>query len=358
MNDLTPLSASRIKTAQTCSWIYWCKYKLKLPDKSNDGASRGSICHLVFECLGNPRHKKHYTSIVKAGSVQGSASVWKMVLNYAKKLSVDDKENLDLIDKMTVNGLNYDFFGDELGNPTEGISEKEFNIEVREGNKKYKIRGFIDKLFLYSEKKKALIRDFKSSKQVFKGKEITDNLQNLMYALAVKHLYPEFLKRESEFVFLKFDLSKNLFGEKGSGIIRMGDMEDEELEGFEYYLTEVQSFIDSFSEEDGKANLAAKQSYPSDGTFGGPLACGKDGYKMSRGEPVLDQNGEPIKAFICAFRKPCIYYVLLNKDGKVLKSVFEDEKDYLIADESKEESIEERKYNGCPHWNRPDPFEL
>ena len=44
----TALSASRIKTAQSCSWLYWCKYKLKLPDTSNDGARRGSICHLIF----------------------------------------------------------------------------------------------------------------------------------------------------------------------------------------------------------------------------------------------------------------------------------------------------------------------
>ena len=358
MSDLTPLSASRIKTAQTCSWIYWCRYKLKLPDKSNDGASRGSICHLVFECLGSPRHKRHYKDIVKAGTLQGSKAVWRMVLNYARKLSVDDQENLQLIDKMTVNGLNYDFFGNELGKPTEGISEKEFNIEVCEGDKKYKIRGFIDKLFLYSRKKKALIRDFKSSKQVFKGKEVTDNLQNLMYALAVKHLYPDFLKRESEFVFVKFDLSKDLFGEKGSGVMRMGDMTDEELEGFEYYLTEVQSFIDSFSERDAVSNLAAKQSYPSDGTFGGPLACGKDGCKMSRGKPVLDEKGEQIPAFICAYRKPFYYHALLNKEGEVLKTVFEEDEDYLIADDSKGETIEKRKYNGCPHWNRPDPFEL
>ena len=331
---------------------------LKLPDRSNDGASRGSICHLVFECLGNPRHKKHYSDIVKAGTVQGSKAVWRMVLNYAKKLSVADEENLELIDKMTVNGLHYDFFGHELGKPTEGISEKEFNIEICEGNKKYKIRGFIDKLFLYAKKKKALIRDFKSSKQVFKGKEVTDNLQNLMYALAVKHLYPEFLLRESEFVFVKFDLSEDLFGEKGSGIIRMGDMTDEELEGFEYYLTEVQSFIDSFSETDAVSNLAAKQPYPSDGTFGGPLACGKDGCKMSRGKPVLDSNGDPVIAFICSYRKPFNYYVLLNKDGKIIKSVFEEDKDYLIADCPNGETIEERKYNGCPHWNKPDPFEL
>ena len=354
----TPLSASRIKTAQTCSWIYWSRYKLKMPDRSNDGASRGTICHLIFECLGNPRHKKHYSSIIKGGSVWKSPAVSRLINIYARKLEVDDPENLALIDKMTVNGLRYDFFGKDLDSPTEAISEKEFNITINEGDKNYSIRGFIDKLFLYSKKCKAIIRDFKSSKQVFKGKELTDNLQNLMYALAVKHLYPKYLKRESEFVFLKFDLSTDLFGKPGSGIIRMGDMSDEELEGFEYYLTEVQEFIDNFSEEDGRRNLAATQRYPSDGTFGGPLACGKDGYKMSKGKPLLDGQGNPIKAFICAYRKPATYYVLLNNKGRVIKSVFEEDRHELHANTSKGETVEERHYEGCPHWNRPDPFAL
>lgn len=358
MSDLTPLSASRLKTAQTCSWIYWCKYKLKLPDRSNDGASRGSICHLIFECLGNPRHKKHYDSIISSGTVKGSEATWRMVLSYASKLGVDDPDNLDLIDSMTVNGLHYDFYGKDYSTLTEGISEKSFDIEVDEGGKKYRVRGFIDKLFLYSKKKKAIIRDFKSSKQVFKGKELTDNLQNLMYALAVQKLYPEYLKRESEFVFLKFDLSEDLFGKRGSGIVRMGDMSDSELDGFEYYLTEAQAFIDQFSESDAISNLAAKQGYPSDGTFGGPLACGKDGFKMSRGQPVLDGDGNPIKAFICGFRKPFSYYVLLDKDGKIKKSVFEEDKLELTADPNAGETIEKRDYNGCPHWNKPDPFEL
>jgi len=358
MSNHTPLSASRIKTAQTCSWIYWCKYKLRMPDRSNDGASRGTICHLIFECLGNPSHRHHYESIVKKGSVWDSLPVRRLINYHAKKLEVNDDENLDLINKMIVNGLRYDFYGEVSSEPTESISEKEFNIVVDEEGKRYSIRGFIDKIFLYSRKKKAIIRDFKSSKQVFKGKDLTDNLQNLMYALAVKHLYPSYLKRYSEFVFLKFDLSEDLFGNPGSGIIRMDEISEEELEGFEHYLTEVQDFINSFSEENAVENLAAKKKYPSDGTFGGPLVCGKDGYKMSRGSPVLDAEGEPIQAYICAYRKPSVYYVLLDGEGKVKRSVFEEERGELHANPQKGEKIEERYYEGCPHWNRPDPFEL
>ena len=358
VSKLTPLSASRIKTAQTCSWIYWCKYKLRMPDRSNEGASRGTICHLIFECLGNPHHKHHYTRLIKKGTIWSSKAVSRLVMYHARRLEVADDDNLALMDKMIINGLRYDFFGDRLGKPTEALSEQEFNITVEEDNKKYSIRGFIDKLFLYSRKKRAIIRDFKSSKQVFKGKDLTDNLQNLMYSLAIKHLYPNYLKRQSEFVFIKFDLGEDLFGHPGSGIIRMDAISSAELEGFEHYLTEVQEFIDSFSENDGVSNLAASKDYPSDGSFGGPLACGKDGYKMSRGKPVLDRDGQPIPAYICAYRKPSTYYVLLDAGGKVKKSVFEDEKDEMHADLTKGEIIEERYYAGCPHWNRSDPFDL
>ena len=63
MNEDVILSASKIKTAQSCSWKYWTSYGLKLPQSSNDGASRGWICHLVCELLGEPKHRSHYKKI-------------------------------------------------------------------------------------------------------------------------------------------------------------------------------------------------------------------------------------------------------------------------------------------------------
>ena len=147
MNEpFTALSASRIKTAQSCSWLYWCKYKLKLPDTSNDGAKRGSICHLIFEVLGNKRHKKYHHKIVKSGSVFAVPSIKRLIMKHACRVGVDDKENLDLIKEMTFNGLCYDFFGNVNGRPTEALSEQDFLIVCNEGGYRYKIRGFIDKL--------------------------------------------------------------------------------------------------------------------------------------------------------------------------------------------------------------------
>lgn len=344
------LSASRIKTADQCSWTYWCKYKLKLPDKSNDGASRGTICHAVFECLGNPRHRKHYDTIIKNNDVYASKSVKRLIEIFSKKLKVNDEENISLIKDMTLNGLLFDFFGDTHDTPSGAFSEKDFLIEVNEGGKHYKIRGFIDKLFLYKKKSLAVIRDFKSSKQVFKGKEITDNMQDLMYCLAVKHLYPEFLKRKTEFVFLKFDLGADLLGKLGKGLVEMSDISENELNGFEHQLTEIQQFLEEFDYSNAVSNFAANQGYPKDGTFGGPLACGREGFKKSRGEYVLDDQGNKIPNFICAFRRPFFYWAVVNKEGNVIKSAYEDDKDSLTFSEEKGESLKYMHYEGCPHW--------
>ena len=196
----------------------------------------------------------------------------------------------------------------------------------------------------------AIIRDFKSSKQVFKGKEITNNLQDLMYCLAVKHLYPDYLKRYSEFVFLKFDLSKDMLGKTGKGLLKMTQITEEELEGFEYELTEIQKYLDDFNIACAKSSYAADQDYPKDGTFGGPLVCGKEGYKKRRGEFLLDAQGSKIESYICSVRKPMEYYVLLDKDGKILASSFKADKKKLQNKKQKGQKIELRKYAGCPRW--------
>ena len=349
MTDLTPLSASKIKKAQSCSWSYWATYHLKVPDKSNDGASRGWICHLIFELLGEDKHRKIYDEIILRDSIFSCEPIKRLVQYHAKKLNVNDTDNLKMIDDMTMAGLHFDFFGhNSHGKPDQAISEQSFDITVTDADKLYRLRGFIDKLFLYKKESLAIIRDFKSSKQVFKGKEVTDNLQDFLYTLAVKKLFPEFKKRQVEFLFLKFDLNSN-------GNLKMKELSDAELEGIEYHLTDIQAYLDNFDEEDAVSNFAGSQGYPSDGSFGGPLMCGKDGYKISKGSPLLDKNGEPVVAYICPHRKPQTYYVIKNSEGKIIKSAFKEHKDSLKPKIEDSEYIEEIEYKGCPHWNKPKP---
>jgi len=192
--ELIPLSASRIKTVQNCSWTYFCKYVLKLSESTNEGASKGWICHLIFELLGEQKHDSHLKSILKNGSIFASDAIKRLVTTHAGRLDVNYAEALEDMDEMTMKGLKHDFFGDTVEKPKQAISEQDFDLVVEDGDKNYRIKGFIDKLFLYN--KHAIIRDFKTSKQVFKGKDATDNLQDLMYSLAVKKMYPEYKNRQ------------------------------------------------------------------------------------------------------------------------------------------------------------------
>ena len=332
----TPLSASRIKTAQSCSWLYWCKYKLKLPDKSNDGARRGSICHLVFEVLGVKGRKKYYNKILKTQDVFSVPSIKRLILKHAIREGIDDCDNVDMMKDMIFNGLSYDFFGTELGNPTEEYSEKDFDIVKNDGDIKYKIRGFIDKLFLYKRKKFAIIRDFKTSKEVFKGKDQTDNLQDLMYSLAVKNLFPEYSERVSEFLFLKFDLDPDA---KKSGVVRMKPLDEDELKGFEMQLSEIQKYLDNFSEKDAQKNYAAHQGFPKDNSFSGKLLCG---FATKKGELKIDGNPK----WHCPMKFDFFYYEVTNAEGKFITSYFEDEFSEDLVPEGC--SYEMKYYQGCP----------
>lgn len=354
--ELTPLSASRIKTAQNCSWTYFCKYVLKLPESTNEGASKGWICHLIFELLGDQKHDKHLQSILKSGSIYTSKSIERLVSIHANRLDVNYAEALEDMDEMTMKGLKHDFFGDTIKKPKQAISEQDFDLTVTEGDKEYRIKGFIDKLFLYD--KHAIIRDFKTSKQVFKGKDATDNLQDLMYSLAVKKMYPEYKERKSEFLFLRFPLENDLLGKPQKGNLQMEQISEDELEGFEYHLTEISRYLSDFTEKKACAGFAAKKPYPKDGSFGGPLSCGKEGFKKIKGEFLLDKDGNKVPFYICPFRRPMTYLVLLDSEGKVKKSVFADQEDVLLKIKQTGDSIEAREYSGCPHWNKKDEFDF
>ena len=157
-----------------------------------------------------------------------------------------------------------------------------------------------------------------------------------MYSLAVKKLFPKYSNRVSEFLFLKFDLDPNA---SKSGVVRMKPLDPEELEGFELQLTEIQKYLDNFSERDARYNFAAHQGFPKDSSFSGKLLCG---FATRKGE--LKKDGLP--KWHCPMKFDFFYYEVYNKEGQFSKSYFEEEFSESLIPEGG--SYELRYYKGCP----------
>ena len=64
----------------------------------------------------------------------------------------------------------------------------------------------MDKPIIYKKDKTIKIVDYKSSKQKFRGEELTANIQAMSYSLASSKLWPKF-KPTIEFLFLRFPKS-------------------------------------------------------------------------------------------------------------------------------------------------------
>jgi hypothetical protein len=235
----------------------------------------------------------------------------------------------------------YDFFGKKFGEPTEVISEKDFEITVQEEDVNYKIKGFIDKLFIYGDHGVVLIRDFKTNKKKYEGKEVTDNLQDYMYTLAIRKLYPHLSDIKMEFLFLKQDLNDG-------GVMPMQAKDKYELLGFEHELTGYQKYADSFVEKTAISNMAANQGMPKDGSFAGKLLCG-----FAKQPNQIKKDGTPM--WYCTYKFGFDYFAIVDKDGKVKKSAFTKKELEKIKLQEGEKLIK-NKYDGCPCF-KPKPVE-
>jgi hypothetical protein len=314
-----------MKTLESCSWLYWCKYGLKLPDSTNDGAMRGTVCHLIFELLLNSKHKRHHETISANKTIEASPSVNKLVKKHLKKLGILNQENYDLVNDMLVVGLRNDFYveGAELLDP-------EFEFDLTNEDPYYRIYGFIDKAAKLKKKKEVLISDYKSSKAKFKGEELETNMQAMIYSLVAKKTWPK-LKPVVEFIFLRFPDKP----------IQRLEFNDDTLRGFEYYLGEVYKRICNFDEKDAESNFAADKPIPKQG-FTGKLLCG-----FAREKGQLKKDGSLM--WHCSYKFPFSYYALKNKDGKILKTDFKN-----IFTPKKSETVEKMKYEGCPRHVKSD----
>ena len=298
--SLKVLSASRIKTLETCSWVYWNNYHTKVPQSQNDGALRGTICHTIFELLLNKRHLKNYKRIIKKNAIDGDKGVDKLVKKLSAKVKLDES-NYKLLNDMILVGLKNDFFG-EGGE----IVKPEYDFDIKNDEPKYHIRGFIDKPIKI--KKEMHIIDYKSSKYKFRGDDLEANIQAMMYSLASKKLWPK-LKPIVKFLFLRFPKQP----------IQELIFTDEQIKGFEYYLEHINDYVDKFDENSAKANFAIDNEK-------NKWMCKVGGWK-------------------CPYKDPYEYYVKLNDKDEVVETSLENN-----FKDIKGFKVETRKYEGCPKW--------
>ncbi|MEK6883512.1 MAG: PD-(D/E)XK nuclease family protein [Nanoarchaeota archaeon] len=303
------LSASKIKTLKDCSWIYWCKYHLKLPDIANDGASRGSCVHYVLDPLLKEKHRKHVDCILGSNTIP--KSVEKLALIHAKKLNVNDIENFNMIKEMIIVAVQYDFLCSGAQKIT---SEKEFTIETE----KFIIRGFIDKTAEY-EDGRTVIWDYKTSKSKFDKKEIKYNIQSFIYSLACLKLLGRI--PEIKFLFLRYPKQPVQEADK---------LTKKQLAGFEIFLESVANYLSKFDRNMALKDLAYFKVETK-------WLCGKEGNK---------KDGTP--NFICQYRNPFSFYGLVDENNKVIKSAMKEEE--LKPKEN--QKIKKLYYKGCPVFNR------
>lgn len=338
------LSASRISTYNSCSWKYWCNYHLKLPSSGNDGSSRGTICHLIFEVLGRRNEKRD--SIVRKmlgdKTIKNCPSICRLVKKHAKYLGVCDKVNLLMIDEMIITGLGHDFYGESIGDPIISLDEKLFDITKQDGEYSFRVKGFIDKLFIYKmgDDTIALIRDFKTSKEPYSNEEVDFNLQNYIYTFAVRTLYPEVTKDITEFLFLRHDLSS-------SGRVVPDHIDENKMLGFYSYMTQMQHLIDSFDATSSVKNFAKDRGYPEkDAGFKDALLCG---FAKVLGQKKKDGTD----MFACEYKFPRVVWKVLDKNTEEVNRSYEFIADDITPDfDAETEVLKKVRYNGCPKFRK------
>jgi ATP-dependent helicase/DNAse subunit B len=301
------LSASRIKQLETCSWQYWAKYHLSVPDKSNAGALRGTCCHLIFELLLNKRHKHHFDKILSKNSITGSPAINRLVIKNLINAGIYDEENYQMVDEMIIVGLKNDFYGE----PGAKIDGPEQEFEIVNEKPEYRIKGFIDKPIQYPKDKTVRIVDYKSSKAKFKGDDLTANTQGMMYSLAARKLWPKQKRYIVDFLFLRFPKQP----------VQSLEFTKDQLLGFELYLEHVNKIVDEFNEEKAKSNYAADKE--------------KSKWLCSAGK------------WVCPVKNPFSYFGLYNDKNELVKTSLTNN-----FSPKEGEKVKEIHYSGCPKFSQ------
>lgn len=165
-------SYSRIDTYSQCPARYFYSYITKEPRLFNPPAALGNIVHSVFE------------NTLDTGR---PLDIEELKSEYEKNIPVWDPNNLIPQDLISVGSNILEEFYDQNYDKEFNIYAKELQFEFMIGS--YRIIGFIDRVDVIGDR--VNIVDYKTGKWEVAQKDIANNLQLGIYALAMDHIFPE-----------------------------------------------------------------------------------------------------------------------------------------------------------------------
>jgi len=171
--SLTDFSYSRIDTYKTCPSKYFFSYIQKEPRIFGEAATLGNIVHSVLE--------EHV-------SAEKLLDQKEMHQSYSLNLSSYDPEGKINEDLVAVGKEIINEFYDEYAETKFDVLEKELGFKFVIGS--YLITGYIDRVDSIDENTLKII-DYKTGKWEVSAKDVPNNLQLGIYAVAVDNLYPQ-----------------------------------------------------------------------------------------------------------------------------------------------------------------------
>jgi ATP-dependent helicase/DNAse subunit B len=315
------LSASKIKTLDSCTWQYYCSYHLNIPQEKNNGAIRGTIVHNLFELISKEKHQHYIKKIHFAGCPSKVKEINKFLLNQFNKEGIQiggevkptkakygKKNNWETVCDMVMTAIKAEFISKDFSKIIG--SEHEFNI-INE-NPRYAVRGFIDRIEEENEQTLKIL-DYKSSAKKFTGEDEDSNVQAMIYSLVARKIWKNYKNYKASFFFMRFpdDPYQNL------------EFSKDELDGLEHYLEYVSGILENFDQKKATSSMAA----------------------YSKEKNWLCQRG----SWTCPFKNPLTFYKLKNTDGEFVSSHLKlDEAEQKIKTSAKPLELEIAEYKGCP----------
>lgn len=328
LKKINYLSASKIKTLNSCTWQYYASYELGVPQKSNSGANRGTIVHNLFELISKNKHQHYIKKIWSTGSPEKVPQIKRFLIReFSKqktslaeevkpvKVKYGKKNNWETVCDMIVTTIKLEFL-----NPDAEIIDSEYEFNIVNDSPKYAVRGFIDRVEI--ENKDAIkILDYKSSSKKFSGEEAETNIQAMIYSLVARKIWKNYKRYKASFFFMRFP----------DDPYQHSEFSEEELNGLEHYLEYISETLESFDSKKARSSMAAFDKSKS-------WLCGRG-------------------SWVCPYRDPVTFYKIFEKNHIEKKHISShlrlEEAQQKIEKQNKENlwDIEIAEYKGCPAFH-------